>query len=205
MSVDYKNITFQEFIDNIMKLSAMHQSRERPIEKIAKEYREMLCKEDSIILEFGVASGQTLRVLADSASPTIVHGFDSFQGLPEDWRHNYKKGGFSTHGKLPQISNAKFHVGLFNDTLPDFKKEIGDSNITLLHVDCDLYSSTKTIFDELVNNIRDTIVIFDELIIYETFENHEIKAFWEFLQINKNLKVTMLYAKGENVAFTIAE
>lgn len=205
MSVEYKNVTFQEFVDNILQLSVIHECHMRPIEILPKEYRELLCKDDSIVVEFGVGSGYSLRILADSTSPNIVHGFDSFYGLPEDWQNDYRKGAFSTGGRHPEISNAKFHVGLFDDTLPDFKKEIGDANITFLHIDCDLYSSTKTIFDNLENNIRDTIVIFDELFMYETFKDHEIKAFWEFLSCNDNLQVTMLCAHGQNAAFIIKE
>jgi len=37
-------------------------------------------------LEFGVATGATLRKIATSFPSRSVYGFDSFEGLPEDWR-----------------------------------------------------------------------------------------------------------------------
>ena len=43
-------------------------------------------------LEFGVGEGHTLRMIAQQM-PVI--GFDSFTGLPEDWRPEYPKGAFA--------------------------------------------------------------------------------------------------------------
>tara|TARA_R110002073_G_scaffold191088_1_gene349759 strand:+ start:234 stop:617 length:384 start_codon:yes stop_codon:yes gene_type:complete len=37
-----------------------------------------------LFLEFGVASGASINFIAANTD-TTVHGFDSFQGLPEDW------------------------------------------------------------------------------------------------------------------------
>ncbi|GAA6622679.1 hypothetical protein NUACC26_085030 [Scytonema sp. NUACC26] len=51
----------------------------------------------------------------------------------------------------------------------------------MLHVDCDLYSSTKTIFRYLGEKLTEgSIIVFDELIEYPGFEEHELKAFYEF-------------------------
>ena len=41
---------------------------------------------DGLILEFGVAQGASIRKLA-SMTDQVIHGFDSFQGLPESWSH----------------------------------------------------------------------------------------------------------------------
>jgi hypothetical protein len=50
-------------------------------------------------------------------------------------------------------------------------------------VDCDLYSSTKTIFDLLGHLIYSgTIIIFDELIGYRFWRRHEYKAWMEFVK-----------------------
>jgi hypothetical protein len=52
----------------------------------------------------------------------------------------------------------------------------------LMRVDCDIYSSTKTIFTELRELIRPgTWILFDELIGYRGWQEHEYKAFQEFL------------------------
>ena len=61
-------------------------------------------------------------------------------------------------------------------------KENGDVPISLVRVDCDIYSSTKTAFDELGHLVRPgTWVLFDELIGYRGWEHHEYKALTEFL------------------------
>ena len=46
------------------------------------------------ILEFGVATGRTINHLA-SLTAEQIYGFDSFEGLPEDWRTGYSKGRFA--------------------------------------------------------------------------------------------------------------
>ena len=70
-----------------------------------------------------------------------------------------------------------FHKGWFNETLPSF---INDHNspISLLHVDCDIYSSTVCVLESLKDQIIDgTVVIFDEIWKYPNYKQHEIKAF----------------------------
>jgi hypothetical protein len=58
-------------------------------------------KKDGIALEFGVFSGRTLGIISRDF-PDKSYGFDSFLGLPEDWRPNFKKGLFATN-KIPKI------------------------------------------------------------------------------------------------------
>ena len=62
--------------------------------------------------------------------------------------------------------------------------------IALLHVDCDLYSSTKTIFDNLHPYIKKgTIIVFDEWCYNANpkYDDHEQKAFYEYVD-NHNVK-----------------
>ena len=51
--------------------------------------------------EFGVYRGETLNFIA-SLVPVEVHGFDSFEGLPEDWKQGHEKGTFALQA-LPQV------------------------------------------------------------------------------------------------------
>jgi len=54
--------------------------------------------------------------------------------------------------------------------------------IALLRVDCDIYSSTKTIFDCIGHYLEPgSWICFDELIGYYGWQDHEYKAFSEFL------------------------
>lgn len=135
---------------------------------------------NGMIMEFGVASGGSINKIARNTD-RIVYGFDSFEGLPEDWRPGIGKGTFKCG--VPEVeNNVKLIIGLFADTLPKFLEQ-NNEKVAFIHIDCDLYSSTKIVFDNLKNRIIDgTIIAFDEIRNYSDFENHEIKAFIELLQ-----------------------
>jgi hypothetical protein len=134
---------------------------------------------NGLYLEFGVASGTSINQLAEKTSK-IVHGFDSFEGLPEDWRDGFDKGAFAC--AMPKVlPNVVLHRGWFDNTLPNFV-ERNSEPVAFLHVDCDLYSSTKTIFSCLGPRIvPGTIIAFDEYFNYPSWRQHEYKAFQEFI------------------------
>ncbi|MCK9909618.1 class I SAM-dependent methyltransferase, partial [Microbacteriaceae bacterium K1510] len=99
---------------------------------------------------------------------------------PEDWRTGIAKGAFA--GPLPTVpGNVTLVSGLFSDTLPQFSQQhLGP--IAFLHVDCDLYSSTATIFDCLGDRLRPgSVILFDEYFNYPGWRQHEFKAFQEFV------------------------
>ena len=133
-----------------------------------------------IICEFGVFKGKSVNYIARKSAQE-VHAFDSFDGLPETWLSYYKKGHFAVK-KMPVFEkNVVVHKGLFDDTLPQFVIE-NDENISFLHIDCDLYSSTKSVFNLLNKKIVEgTVIIFDEYFNYPFWEHHEFKAFQEFV------------------------
>jgi hypothetical protein len=72
-------------------------------------------------------------------------------------------------------------VGWFDQTLPGFKSNrIKNGPIALLHVDCDLYSSTVTILNNLKDNIvPGTVIIFDEYMNYPGWQRDEFRAWQE--------------------------
>jgi hypothetical protein len=140
--------------------------------------------ESGLVLEFGVATGYSLRHLLNEV-PGHVHGFDSFLGLPEQWNKENPKGAFNMDGQPPSLfidhSRATLHIGLFEDTLPKFFQEHTES-VAFAHVDCDLYSSTKTVLGAIRDRIQPgTILLFDEFWNYPGQEQHEALAFAEFL------------------------
>jgi hypothetical protein len=139
------------------------------------------------VLEFGVATGRTLNHFARLLPQKTVHGFDGFVGLPEDWTSRMRKG-FFARTSLPSVrDNCELWVGWFNETLPGFVKSVQqDKPIALLHVDCDLYSSTVTVLKELKKNIvPGTVIVFDEYLNYPGWELDEFKAWQEFVTKNK--------------------
>jgi hypothetical protein len=133
-----------------------------------------------LYLEFGVYRGASLRewsrLLAHPGS--VLHGFDSFEGLPESWRQHAGKGCFSTRGQLPQIEDprVRFFPGWFEQVLPSYQPPPHD--VLILNLDADLYSSTLCVLRSLRRWIQPgTYLYFDEF----SDRANELKAFSEFL------------------------
>lgn len=145
---------------------------------------------DGAYIEMGVCTGRTINFIAALNSEKIIYGFDSFEGLPEDWVRTdvyIPKGTFASKQAdfvPPVLHNVRLIKGMFADTLPKFKEAIlKDTPIAFLHMDCDIYSSTKEVFELLGDHIvSGTIIAFDEFYNYPGSENHEFKALQEFLE-----------------------
>jgi hypothetical protein len=137
-------------------------------------------EQDGLICEFGVWRGTTINFIASLTTRT-VYGFDSFEGLPERWRDGFDKGRFRLQ-KLPSVrSNVQLIKGWFDESLPPFLADHKE-NAAFLHVDCDLYSSAKTVLDLFRERIqRGTVIVFDEYFNYPGWQHGETKAFNEFI------------------------
>jgi hypothetical protein len=158
---------------------------------------------DGLCLEFGVYKGDSINRLAELKSDVTWHGFDSFVGLPEAWTLGAKAGAFSTRGTLPVVrENVKLVAGFFEDTLPAFVAEHRSSKVSVLHIDADLYSSTKTILENLKGMlVPGSIVIFDELINYPGWQDGEYRAFTEYVADNHLTFEYLAYVRtGSQVA-----
>jgi hypothetical protein len=137
-------------------------------------------------LEFGVFTGGTIRFLAKQIRRTKkgrIHGFDSFEGLPQAWGgFNLGPSAFSTGGKLPRVpANVVLHKGPFSETIPKWCEQVSGP-IAFIHVDCDLYSSTIDVLDGLRQRIQPgTVIVFDEYFNYPNWQQHEFKAWREFV------------------------
>ena len=137
---------------------------------------------NGIYAEFGVNQGGTINYIAKKKPGCTVHGFDSFEGLPEDWAGNSMFAGYFDHkGAMPKVaSNVVLHKGWFDATAPKFAAGHAGP-LAFLHVDCDLYSSTATIFEALGDRIvPGTVIVFDEYFNYPNWQAHEHKAFRAF-------------------------
>jgi len=129
--------------------------------------------------EFGVWMGDSFKYIVPHFAAGF--GFDSFQGLPEDWGV-VPKGFYSSRGRVPDISNSEFIVGEFAATLPDFfnKKR---PPAGLMNFDADLYSSTITALTNAHSVIdHQTTLVFDEFIVNNNWEQDEFKALNEFCE-----------------------
>jgi hypothetical protein len=136
-----------------------------------------------LFLEFGVFSGESINFIAQVIGPSTVYGFDSFEGLPEDWFFEMGRGCFDRKGQLPAVlPNVRLVPGWFHETLPPFL-EAHAGPVAFAHVDCDLYSSAKVVLGLLREHIvPGTVLVFDEYFNYPGWQDGEFKAFREFVQ-----------------------
>lgn len=139
-----------------------------------------------LYLEFGTYKGDSINMLAKYRSSQHFYGFDSFEGLPETWTTDSKKGMFDLAGKLPLVrDNVTLVKGWYDQSLPPFLQKHADAKIAFVHIDCDLYSSTKTVLNCLKSRLAPgTIICFDEYYNYSDWEEGEYKAFNEFTKEN---------------------
>lgn len=152
--------------------------------------------EGGLMAEFGVFKGTSIRMLAQLYPTHPIHGFDSFEGLPSEWRRGEKKisyptGHFDCQGEMPEVpENVILHKGWFEDTLPPFLERKKDHVFRLLDIDCDIYVSTKQILTLCNDFIKPgTAIYLDELsdwggcaLRYVGWEDHEYKALLEWCE-----------------------
>lgn len=134
------------------------------------------------ILEFGLWKGRSLRRLARAFPGRRVYGFDSFQGFPDDGRADWRKDLTTPRpGRLP--ANAGLVEGFFADTLPGFLAGQPNGRLDLIHIDCDLYSSTRDVLTALGERLaQGTVIVFDELLNYRRFLENELLALFELVE-----------------------
>jgi hypothetical protein len=144
-------------------------------------------------MEFGVYKGDSINTLAKLAPERQFLGFDSFEGLPEMWTIESKKGAFDVGGKLPKVrKNVTLIKGFYSATLPRFVAENTTPSVAFINVDCDLYSATKEIFAYLGDRFRvGTVIVFDEFYNYPDWLEHEYKAWLEFVEA-RGIKFTYI-------------
>jgi O-methyltransferase len=137
-------------------------------------------------LEFGVYRGESIRLWAElNTNPrSRFYGFDSFEGLPEDWRVGQEKGHFDMTGEIPVVNDTRvtFVKGWFDVTVPAFVRSYSPQGTLVIHLDADLYGSTMVPLIQLAPFINPgTMLIFDEF--YD--RDHEFKAFVDFQRIER--------------------
>jgi hypothetical protein len=144
--------------------------------------REVSSRE--LMVEFGVWKGESINHFAARLSPTLVYGFDSFEGLGEDWAGwKETRGSFDLKGATPPVaSNVRLVKGRFDATLPRFLRE-NEGAFSFVHFDSDTYESAKTVLDLAGHRLRPgTIVIFDEYLGFRGWRIGEHRAWREFVE-----------------------
>ncbi len=128
-------------------------------------------------------SGRTISQIARRVPGRTIHGFDSFEGLPEAWSgYSSAKGAFRRSDRPKVPGNVELHVGWFDPTVADFVAATGGP-VAFAHIDSDLYSSATTVLDALAPRIvPGTVIVFNEYFNYPSWRQHEYRAFQEFCE-----------------------
>lgn len=155
---------------------------DRPRVRLWQRTLERIGRDDILYLEFGVWRGESIRVIAQlRPSPNArFYGFDSFEGLPEDWRGT-PAARFDVGGKVPVIddSRVQFVKGWFRDTLPPMLDQLereSAGRAVVVNFDADLYSSTLFLLFALGTRFRRYHFFFDE------YSGHESRALLNYVQ-----------------------
>ncbi len=153
---------------------------------------------DELLLDLGVWIGWSTRLISDACDRT-VYGFDTFEGLVEDWQVDdqtvIKRGAFSLsdsfaqrfirdtgvslHNGLPAPLGRKvqFIRGSTYETLAPFLADRPAAPIRLFHMDLDTYESCLHALETCKDHfIEGSILVFDEYLV----TNGEMRAFYEF-------------------------
>src|SRR5215469_18063439 len=138
------------------------------------------------VLEFGTSDGYSFVKLLYATrylgleTRTIVHTFDSFEGMPpstdardkgwggdEEWVQGQFRGDYDALNDYcsRRYFNFRIHRGYFEQSIDDaFLQSLASHPPALIWIDCDYYSSAKQILTRLLGRIPNGAVIyFDEL------------------------------------------
>lgn len=176
-------------------------TREALFEEIAGEVRG----ENVLYLEFGVYEGASMRTWSTllAGQHASLHGFDSFEGLPDTWNAANPAGHFSTQGRVPDVMDDRitFFAGWFSDTLASYEAPAHDRLI--INFDADLYASTKCVLDHL-----EPLIVPGTYLYFDEFANHdhELRAFQEYVK-RTDLRLRLIGATPDlqHVAFQVLE
>jgi len=160
-----------------------YQKRLKLYEAVSLHYQ--LDKKEFVYLEFGVASGNSFSWWAQKNTNPASRfwGFDTFEGLPEDWG-GYKKGAMSHSLESIGLNDQRtaFVKGIFQDTLNAFideNRSLLKQKPKVIHLDADLFSSTIFALSQLYPFLnKGDIIFFDEFNV----ANHEFFAYKIFTE-----------------------
>ena len=174
--LSYKELRIDEFLYAPMRIRNL-------------KYCSTKAKISGSIQEFGVSGGESIRGLAKYYPNEIIWGFDSFEGLPREWKRTETRvvpEGRFRQERLPVVpKNVKLVKGLFNETIPIWLVK-NKENVKFIHIDCDLYDSAITVLELLNERItKGTVIVFDDFYswnpIWKKYENWE-QGEWKALR-----------------------
>jgi len=135
-------------------------------------------------LEFGVYKGHSIRFWSEmNCDPqSRFIGFDSFEGLPENFTKKFTKGAANMDGAVPQVDDERvsFVKGWFQNTLPGFVNGFTPRSRLVVHNDSNLYSSTFFALASL-----NTLLVPGAVVILDDFSHptHGFRAFTDYRNV----------------------
>jgi len=159
---------------------------------------------NNFFLEFGVFRGLSINAFAKLLKPKKIYGFDSFEGLREDWvGTDVVKGEFDLKGKIPNLESNVIPIsGWVQDTIQPFLHQ-HNPLISFAHMDLDTYESTHFTLQQIKPYLaKGSILLFDEFYNFPGWSVGEYKAFKEVYN-TKEYKIIAFAKDGWSAAVEI--
>ena len=156
----------------------------------------------NFVMEFGVYKGGMINFQARKFPGLNFVGFDSFEGLQENWHGMAPEKTFDLGGKLPRVrSNVTLVKGWFAESGPRWKAENPSVRIPLLvHVDCDTYDATVDVLKLCSDYVKHGLIIhFDDFFGFPNWRSGGFKALKEISE-SQQWRLTYLSYGTKEVA-----
>ena len=177
---------FKENFKNSFVFSSDNSIREFAINRAIKKFDK-----NNLFLEFGVYKGESINLFAKNLKKNDgkIYGFDSFQGLKDEWiiQSYHSEGTFDLKNKKPKTQeNVELIGGWVEKTVENFLKKHPEKKIAFVHFDMDTYSSTAFVIKKINNHLQpDAILLFDNYYAFPNWQNYEHKALLENIDKDK--------------------
>ena len=187
IDIYYENLSLDCFklFENEMKNSSIFVKPEDIRKYSVSKALNNSKNQNDLFLEFGVFEGESINTFSKilKTKNLEIFGFDSFEGLEEDWNMNEYNpiGTFSLNKKKPKVKdNVKLIQGKVQDTLEEFLKTNKGKKIIFSHLDMDTFTPTKFTLEKIKPFLtKGSILLFDQFYGYPNWQQHEYKAFKE--------------------------
>ncbi|EJK60360.1 hypothetical protein THAOC_19299 [Thalassiosira oceanica] len=205
--------TLPSFIESVLHALNQASIDDRPISFLPAHYDSYASVPGGFWVEFGVFQGKTLEGAHANLSQQqkftgTIAGFDSFEGLPEDWIKGWIKGFKAGHfGEQKDLftmvrkrlsDEIELHKGWFQDTIPAFLTAHPEEPAAVVHLDGDLFVSATIPLSTLDERIvPGTHLIFDELILFPGYQKHEIMSLWLWMKQRRGVTLCAMGHKGK--------
>jgi len=162
LSLYIEHLNYLLWVRSTFEVSRYHYSREDLWRSVARTIQNSKAESWSEY-ELGVAFDYTTWWFMNEDLPQIFRwrGFDSFTGLPTEWR-NLQAGAFSNDGETPTIDDNRVTY-VRGDVRDTFATETFDESPKLVFFDLDLYKPTLRSWELLEEHLGPgDIMVFDE-------------------------------------------